>query len=436
MSKLIKSNRAFLVSVVLLLILGSFLVSLSRVVNAALISTASVVLTRHEVSTSTSMDLAFNMPSGESVDGDEILALDFKEDAPDNQWNLAAAGSWTTSDIDVLVEKSSVMVNMSITEISGDGTMDCAAASGSSDNEVQVDVNGTTGVVSVMYCDNSGNWTSGDAAGEVNILFGTAAGGTDRMTNSSTYGENEIAIDHNSGEATGEIEVPILDDDTVTINGYIDTVMTFDIDTSEIDEDCDADASGPDDECDSHSGVDDDIGYVVDLGEMSIDLVRESGNTNVMHSDGELGTVNYIWFDIATNANNGVEVTVVGANENDIDGTPNTDFSSMDGPVGSEIRSVDSSIGEVAINAGDGLYGLVMFYSNQTAGSILIDDDYDGDTGYGGVPSLLGGPEILFYTTGPVMEGRVGFTVAGAPDALDGSGTYSDSLTFIATATF
>jgi len=383
-----------------------------------------------------------------------------------------------------------------------------------------------------------------DTAGAAGTGAITVAITTD-LDNPAATGEQEFLIqtydlgpDTNFGggddvlEDNGDISVSIIDDDTVNITGYIDTVLTFDIDTSTyIVEDMDVniiawqsgttvrytmngtpdlsgvsvgqnlevdsatnsqnnglftitavvdasdyievtntlvtdasydeasdspavadaynahcDASGGADPCDSHLASSDDAGYVVDLGELTLTAVNDSEDV-VMHADGANGAINYIWFDFTTNADGGIAVTVIGANTNDIDGTPDSDMSSLDGPTGSEIRSVDTTGGgtvEVVIGAGSGLYGLQESESHtpwsRNGATITVDDNYDGDTGHGMIPSPQGtgatGPETIFSTSAAVDDGRASYEVAVSPDASDGTGTYTDSLTFIATSTF
>lgn len=240
---------------------------------------------------------------------------------------------------------------------------------------------------------------------------------------------------------TGEVEVSIVDDDTVNVTGYIDTFITFDIDTADTDVDCDA--AGGVAPCDSHSTAGDEAGYVVSLGEMNTSAVNNSGDS-VLHADGLTGTVNYIWFDLSTNADGGAVVTVISYyGENDQDGTPSNALSALEGPGTNEIRSVPAAT-ETEITAGDGLYGLAWLTGGvntvATGTAATISADYDqtgGATFYGSVPSSVGGtPASIFSSTAPLDQSRTQFVVAASPDATDGTGTYNDELTFIATATF
>lgn len=227
-------------------------------------------------------------------------------------------------------------------------------------------------------------------------------------------------------EDTGYISVTIVDDDTVNITGYIDTVLTFDIDTSEANEDCDAAGGGT--PCDSHGGSTDNAGYVVDLGELSVSAVNDSGDT-VTHADGNSGAINSIWFDIGTNADGGAVVTVVSLRE------------ALYMDASNEIPDVTDG-SEQEITAGDGLYGINHVsgsVNTTTSGTINVHDDCDcdsGDTYYCDVSD--GGTPIEIFNTNsdPVDTGRVEFEVGASPDSSDGTGTYTDELTFIATSTF
>jgi len=227
-------------------------------------------------------------------------------------------------------------------------------------------------------------------------------------------------------EDSGGLSIPIVDDDTVNLTGYLDTVLTFDLDTTETDEDCDAaGGSGP---CDSHGGASDNSGYVVSVGQLSISSVNDSG-TSVLHSDGLNGVINSVWFDIETNASGGAAVTVVSLRE----------ALYMDGS--NQIPDVTDG-SEQQITAGSGLYGLNVqsgFTNSTTSGTIVVDDDCDCDSGdtYFCDVSDGGTPIEIFNTnSAPVDDGRLQFGVGTSPDISDGTGTYTDELTFVATATF
>ena len=219
-------------------------------------------------------------------------------------------------------------------------------------------------------------------------------------------------------EDTGEIEVAIIDDDTVNVTGYIDTFLSFDLDTSEVDEDCDA--AGGASPCDSHGGSSDNAGYVVDLGEMSSLEVRDSGDAGVLHADGLSGTVNSVWFDIETNADGGAAVT-----QDSLNGL-------LDGPGAATIPSVVTGND---ITAGSNTYGVQMPSAGTAGtGTIVRNTSCDTATEFCAADTT---PLQLFTTnTDPIATGRLELQVAAAPSVTTTVGTYTDELTYIATATF
>jgi hypothetical protein len=227
------------------------------------------------------------------------------------------------------------------------------------------------------------------------------------------------------GVETGEIEIPIVDDDTVNITGYIDTVMSFDIDTAVSDTNCESTGGSA---CDSYGGAGDGAGYVVDLGELTLDAVNSSGDS-VMHADGVEGAINYIWFDLETNASGGAIVTV------------ESQYESLYKDSSNEIPTVGTS-GEIQITNGSGLYGLNHpsgSANSSTIGSLVVEGDCDAGTGDNYYCDVAdGGSPITIFDSNdlPVDDGRVQFAVGASPDSADGTGTYTDQLTFVATATF
>jgi hypothetical protein len=227
-------------------------------------------------------------------------------------------------------------------------------------------------------------------------------------------------------EDNGYFSVPIVDDDTVNVTAYIDTYITFDIDTVTTDSDCDA--AGGVTPCDTHGGATDNTGYVVSLGELATATVNDSGDS-VLHADSVTGAINSIWFDIETNAASGAAVTVVSLRE----------ALFMDGS--NSIPDVATG-SEQQITAGSNLYGINVpstATNSATVGSIIVHDDCDADSGndyYCDVSD--GGTPIQIFTTNslPIQAGRVQWEVAASPSITTSVGTYTDELTFVATATF
>ena len=115
--------------------------------------------------------------------------------------------------------------------------------------------------------------------------------GENFIINPSFVAEYEISMRiENIVVETGEVSIPILDDDNVSIRGYLDTVLTFDIDTTtqtgNIVGGGDCDSSEGINPCDSYPGSNDALGYVVSVGEMTTNTVNKSGQTFVNHAAG------------------------------------------------------------------------------------------------------------------------------------------------------
>jgi hypothetical protein len=122
--------------------------------------------------------------------------------------------------------------------------------------------------------------------------------------------------------------------------------------------------------CNSHGGANDGAGYVVDLGELFLTSVNKSGDS-VMHSDGLIGNINYIWFDLETNASSGAVVTVV------------SQYEALYKDGSNDIPSVATG-SEQQILPASGLYGVNHrsgFISSAVIGSMIIDNDCDASGG-------------------------------------------------------
>jgi hypothetical protein len=396
--------------------------------RAASITVASDLLTRLQVSTLSSHKLTFTMDAGTSFAAGETMTFDFHGTGT----GFTLSSSIATTDVTFNDGTS-----RTVFAVANNGAPDCT---GAGSNDVVLGTNTTTGVITIELCTGA----TASASGAVVVFkLGVAAGGTNRVTNNATAGSYEIHIAGTFGD-TGEVEIPVVDDDTVNVTGYIDTFLTFDIDTAATDVQCDA--AGGSSPCDSYGGATDNTGYVVDLGEMTTSAVNNSGDS-VGHADGGTGAINYVWFDTSTNAAGGVAVTLVSYfGLNNVDGTPSSLISALEGPGSTnEIRSVPSAA-ETTITAGSGLYGFAFTnggtntVATGTAATIATNYDMDTVGEYGWVPSQAtsgtGSPATIYSSTAALDTSRTQFEVAAAPDAQDGTGTYTDQLTFIATGTF
>ncbi len=363
-------------------------------------------MTREQVSVASDHTLEFGTTLGINSPTDTVV-VDF-----DDAWDFTPV---TVSDLDLEVNGTDKTLCT--------GALPCSPGAG----VWGVDLNTSTNVLTFTAPTDA-------TSGEVNIndtitvkIGKTAtfqATGTNQPVNPSVVASYEVhLVITNGGSEFGEMEVPIIDDDTVNVTGYLDTFVTFDIDTATSDINCDATGGG--NPCDSYGGATDNSGYVVDLGEMTTSTVNVSGNS-VDHADGGTGNINYIWFDISSNAANGINVRSYSLND------------ALVGPGASQIPSVGA--GEVQITAGSSLYGLQNRFldsKNAISGTIDIDPDCDttgGDTYFCSVGGSAG--RTIFSSDARIDTGRVQFRVGATPNSLNATGTYTDQLTFIASASF
>jgi hypothetical protein len=241
-----------------------------------------------------------------------------------------------------------------------------------------------------------------------------------------------IEITNIFGKEFGYTSLPIIDSDQVDVTGFVNAYMHFDIDTAvgetpgpEIDGsdntiiDCAYTGAGA---CLTHSGGSAGSNYTVDLGELSSAIVNKSNSTSVVHADGADGIINSIYFDISTNAIGGAVVLV------------KSDNGGLNGPGANKIPSIGTDGFDIAANSG--LYGYNLpVASSQLNGNIVRNPNCDSAVKYCGPLSTQKG----VFTTGgvPIDTARVRLDLAAAASYTgDLPGTYTDTLTFFATATF
>ena len=234
------------------------------------------------------------------------------------------------------------------------------------------------------------------------------------MANPQDAGSYSIGV--LNGTATGSVSKAIVDPSIdVEVNGYINSSLSFDIDTTTADSstfpDCDASGGLA---CLAYEGGPAASAYTVDLGNLTVGAVNQSGVT-ALHSDSGNGKVNFIYFDLSTNAADGAVVTA----------------NSLNGGLKSATDMLIPA--DDAVTIGSETYG-IKFTTSSATGDINAPAD-----ACSGVYCLLvaATPVDVVNTTGaPVEGGRVQVEVAASIDALTNPGVYTDTLTFVATATF
>lgn len=181
--------------------------------QATLLSTLSDVMTRMKASTASSHDITLKLSASNTFAADETITIDFQEDL--SYFTVDGAGS-VAGDFDF-----------------NDGTERTIVASGgctgSPENEVQFSVNDTTGVVTFTACTG---YTASAANATINIEYGTAAGGTNRVTNGAAA-TRLIGVDETTDDAAS-IAVAIIADDQVVVSTTIDPYITFTLTTNSV----------------------------------------------------------------------------------------------------------------------------------------------------------------------------------------------------------
>lgn len=256
-------------------------------------------------------------------------------------------------------------------------------------------------------------------ASQIVVKIGTNAGGTHQITNPSISGAYSLLITLNNagpGEGEqGEVTIPIVDSDQVNISGFVNTFINFDIDTAVEDTDCSYEV------CLTHGGVGaiSAINYTVDLGELNSTWVNKSNDVAVMHSDGNTGIINSIWFDLTTNAYNGAIVYVKSAN------------AGLQGPATNIIPGV---VDTNDIQANGGSYGFQLTQAGTGTGTILRNSNCDTVAEFCG-PTLTN-KEVFTTSNQPLDDGRIRLDIAAAAAYINNPGTYTDTLTFVAVPTY
>lgn len=367
------------------MIFASLLPVFSNTAQAASISSAKATFGRLKASTaSDSVVIQFNSPTGIQAGTSDDIILTFSADF------TLAAESAANFDIglgDNACGSSPTFFDEGVTTSAPDSS------------NWQVDV---TGNVITLDPDTDSSLTAGRC---IRIEMGTAAttggtGSSSTVTNGALDDDDTIAISGGFGD-TGTITVDIIDDDQVTVTATVNQSITFDLDTATTD----TESATP---------------YTVALGTITTTDTRVSGTTD---------SVNYIWMDLGTNASGGATVTVKNANGSNglvSTSTPADDIGSADG----------------TIAGGTENYGLCVVSVTQSTGTLSKASPYNSGTCAGNsetndIQGLTTTGENIVTSTAPLGAGRAQIAVNAAISSSTPAHTdYSDTLTFVATATF
>ena len=203
----------FLVFYLVVALLALF--SYPQLAKAASLTAISDVLTRLKASTASSHDITFTMDGSTTIIDSETVTVDFDEDGG----KFVVAGAATVvGDLDF-----NDGTERNIVDVDGD----CSGHFGG--NDIAAQINDTTGVLTFTACSV---YTPSASGATVNIEYGTAAGGTNRVTNPST-GTYVLDIGGTFGDS-GKIGIVIITDDQVVVSTTIDPTLTFVITTNTV----------------------------------------------------------------------------------------------------------------------------------------------------------------------------------------------------------
>lgn len=204
--------KRFVIFYVIVALLAFF--GYPQVASAGNLTALSDVMTRLKENTLSSHDITFTLAAFNTFSANETITIDFGED--DGKFTVNGATS-AIADFGLNDGDERTIVGV-------DGS--CVGHEDPSD--VAVGINDATGVVTFTAC--ASYITSGAT---INIEYGTAAAGTNRVTNPAGAANYVLPIAGTFGD-TGQFAVVIVTDDQVVVNATIDPYITFTITTNTV----------------------------------------------------------------------------------------------------------------------------------------------------------------------------------------------------------
>lgn len=180
-----------------------------KAINAGNLTNVKDTMTRLAAAALSSHDINFVLDATTALDANETITVDFGEDNGKFSVNGAASaiGDFGFND------------GTARTIVGVDG--DCTGHVGV--NDVAVGINDATGVVTFTAC---GSYTSSAAGATVDIKYGTAAGGTNRVTNPAAGNDITVAIAGSAGDI-GSFAVSIIANDQVVVTATVEATFSF-----------------------------------------------------------------------------------------------------------------------------------------------------------------------------------------------------------------
>jgi len=382
---MIKKFISSIVTVALILMTSGILVLSPSIAMAVSISSASDTLSRIKQNTASDHTFLFVTPTG--LASTQNMTLTFSSD-------FTGIGSMVGADFDLAEGSTGVCSSATFTEKS-------VVTSGATTS--QFNIVGAGQVVTITSGGVSATLTAGRCirikAG-LNATNTTGSGpGTHQITNGALDDDDNIVIAGSFGD-TGTISVDIIDDDQVSITATVNQTLSFDLDTGTT-----AGENGPT--------------YTVAFGTLSSSTVKSSGTT---------AGVNIIFADGATNASGGMNVTIRNAN-------------GANGLVSTSVPADKIPNAAATMVAGTANYGLCVS-SNGLAGWAKAAGTYAVGTcvangGTNDVKGLTTTATDILTSTAPISTGHAEIIANAEISGSTPTHTdYTDTLTFIATASF
>lgn len=207
----LKRSALFLhVAWCLVAVLGAFIAT----TYAADSTSRSDTLTTNDVSTLSSHQISLTLASGNTFAAGESVIVDFRED--NGAFTVNAAGTLAA---DLSFNDGTARTIYSVTS----GAASCAGSVGV--NDVAVGIVDATGVLTFLACPS---YTASAATATITIKYGTAAGGTNRVTNPSSAGSYVIQFPNAAGDCVGTsglcgIGIPIVTSGSIGVGANVST---------------------------------------------------------------------------------------------------------------------------------------------------------------------------------------------------------------------
>lgn len=356
---------------------------------------------------------------GATITGAAMLLSSFVSAMPASAATTDISDTLSREKINEASVTHSIVFTTTDTDFPEDGVLTFGfVAAGFAGGVGAITATGGTGTVTGSYSSNDLvlTCTTADCGGTWTVTGMTA-------TNPGSAGSKTVLVDGTLGASDFSFAVPITTEDQITVTATVNPFITFQVQASATTCDHGGDVIGDHSDFATNGGT-------VAFGVLSPGAISSS----------DAGGVNHICTFVSTNAASGYALTVKSNG-----GLSNGSQWINDNSSGEAADAVD---GPQALVAGTEGYGMCL--SSAVApnmddtlplGDNLVGDgDFDQPancaSGDNDVAQLTSNTQTIGHNEGPVQEGTAQWLVKAAIAATTGAGSYSDTLTFIATGTF